>query len=124
MHTIIRIEHTDGWGMFRSNYLEAGYRYTIGDSSETRKMFDIHGSRKNPWADGIQLSDDMFCAFDSLETFNSLITPEEVKFLLTEGFKVLMIDVSTIVKGSDQVAYKKTDILQTKDISSLFAHKN
>lgn len=122
MHTIIRIEHSDGCGMFRSNE-ETGYRYTIGDSKETERMFLIHGARKSPFGEGFKFRDDMYCAFDSLETFNELVEPEEVQFLLTKDFKVLMIDVSEMLKGVDQVCYKKEHILQTKDISSLFTKK-
>ncbi len=61
-----------------------------------------------------------YCAFDSLETFNSLVYKKEIKFLLLQGFKVLMLTVTDILKGEHQVAYRKEDVIETKDISSLF----
>lgn len=62
----------------------------------------------------------MYCAFDSLETFNSLVKPEEVNFLLTQGFKVISIEVSEVYAGHHQVFYKKEHIISVSDISSLF----
>lgn len=136
MYTIVRIEHEDGFGMFRvptEYYFDKDYeprsetadvefvnRYQIGDSDETNEMYRRHSMRRTPRQDGIELTDDMFCAFDSLETFNALVEPEEVKFLLTKGFKVYMLEVKEVAKGSHQVCFRKEDIITRKDISTLF----
>jgi hypothetical protein len=122
MKTVIRIEHSDGWGMFRKNYaVHPSGRYVLGDSPETQQMYELHYNRNTPRDDGIKMNDDMYCAFESLDTFNALVIPEELRWLLNnQEFKVLMLDVKKVAVGKHQVCYKKTDILQTKDISSLF----
>ena len=116
---IVRIEHTDGWGMFRWN-TATGDRYTVGDSAETMGMYEKHSVRPTPFADGIDRKEDMFCAFETLETFNGLIDKDELKYLFSQGFKVLLITVKKYVRGNYQVCYKKQDVLTTTDISSLF----
>jgi hypothetical protein len=120
MTTIIRVEHSDGWGMFRYNY-DLAKRYVLGDTKDTEKMHELHLNRNTPFCDGIRMESDMFCAFDSLDTFNALVIPKELKWLLNnKDFKVLMLDVTDVISGKHQVCYKKEDVLQTKDISSLF----
>jgi hypothetical protein len=124
MHTIIRVEHADGWGMFRYDEVNNGpdySRYTLGNSEETYEMYCLHAIRNIPTKDGIEMHDDMFCAFESLETFNALVIPEELSWLLkNHNFKVLMLDVTHIEKGKHQVCYRKKDVIQTKDITKLF----
>lgn len=118
-HTIIRIEHADGWGMFR--YKDFDERYTIGNCSNTKEMYKLHVKRNDPFDDGIDLECNMFCAFESLETFKALVVDCELSWLLyNHDFKVLMLDVTEIKKGKHQVCYKKEHVLQTKDISSFF----
>ena len=119
-HTIIRIEHADGYGMFRTIDCR-GDRYILGASVHTVEMEALHRRRNSPFRDGIEFTNDMFCAFDSLETFKQLVIDEELKWLLNNhDFKVLMLDVTEIVKGEHQVCYKKEHVIQIKDISSLF----
>jgi len=122
-YNIIRIEHKDGFGMFRTNWgSEYKNKYTIGDSKETAAMYNRHNLLPTPWRDGIKDFDtyDMYCAFNDLKTFNKLVKKEELKFLFKKGYKVLLITVSKRLKGKWQVAYKKEDILTTTNISSLF----
>lgn len=121
---IIRVEHEDGWGMFRFNEA-TGYRYTIGDTKETAAMYNLHYSRPRPHEDGIKfIAGEDYCAFDSLETFSSLVKPRSINFLFKHGFKVVMLTVTAIKRGGHQVAYRKEDVIEVKDISSLFAYKN
>jgi len=118
-HTIIRIEHADGYGMYRAK--NWGERYTLGDCENTEKMNELHANRKTPYSDGIKFDNDMFCAFESLETFKALVIDSELSWLLhNHDFKVLMLDVTLIHRGEHQVCYKKEHVLQTKDISSFF----
>jgi len=120
MYNIVRIEHEDGWGMCRVKSRTVD-RYTIGDSWETEDLYKRHASAVPvPLRDGIDLKHDMFCAFDSMETFSSLVFPEEVKFLLTQGFRVLLLEVRKIHPGTHQVCYRKTSVVSVKNISSLF----
>lgn len=119
--TIIRIEHADGWGMFRMAGFPENERYILGDSPETCSMYELHKNRRTPSQDGIEISCDMFCAFESLDQFNELIIADELRWLLNnQPYKVLMLDVTNIAKGQHQVCFKKSDIIQSKDISSLF----
>lgn len=116
--TIIRIEHEDGWGMFRRNGED---KYILGDSYETQSMFSLHVNRRTPFQDNIDITEDMFCAFESLDQFNELVIADELRWLLNnQSYKVLMLDVTNITKGQHQVCFKKSDIIQSKDISSLF----
>lgn len=106
--------------MFRYND-NINERYTLGDSHNTINMYKLHRARNIPFDDGISLTDDMYCAFDSLKTFKALVIDEELKWLLNNhAFKVLMLDVTELIKGEHQVCYKKEHVIQTKDISSLF----
>ena len=120
MYQVIRIEHTDGWGMFRWND-KTGERYTIGDSVESMPMYQLHKNRNNPYEDNIDdFNDDMFCAFINLDTFNELVEKPSLLYLLDKGFKVLMLTVTKIKKGEHQVCYYKEDVMQITDISAIF----
>lgn len=127
MKTIIRIEHTDGNGMFRSN----SNRFSVGDETDNVLLNNLW-QRHNAWNeggmpiprnDGIDLWKDekeWFLGFKSMEQFGQWCLPEEIKELLKLDFKVLMIDVEEYQEGGYQIAFTKETILQKKDISSLF----
>lgn len=127
MKTIIRIEHQDGNGMFRSK----SRRFSLGDDTDNillQNLWARHnaynkGGMPVPCNDGIDLFKDRkewFLGFKSMEQFSQWCMPEEVKELLKLDFKVLMIDVEEYQEGGCQIAFTKDTILQKKDISSLF----
>lgn len=133
---IVRVEHADGWGMFRWNRTTSNLpRYVLGVSSETEAMSNLHNDLPTPFRDkGINggkyscydlfddvIMKDRFCAYKNLESFYQWIVTEELKFLLTNhDFKVLLIEVKEYLEGECQVLYRKEDIVHVEDISSLF----
>lgn len=116
--TIIRVEHKDGHGMMRWN---KEWRYTVGFSDSTYRMWELHQLITSIVSDIPEFTSDMFCAFDSMETFYRFIVAEELKYLIVNhDFKVFMIDADFVLKGNNQVAYTKESITQKKDITNLF----
>ena len=129
MYTIVRIEHANGYGMFRASdpaanngdYVKPDSIYSIGDSIETELMANKHRQYNTPCEDGINRKNDDFCAFKSMEHFNNVIIKEDLQYLLNNHpYKVLLLTVSKIKEGKDQVCYKKKHIISSQDISSLF----
>ncbi len=125
MQTIIRVEHpADGKGMFNS-YIqtpdgEVEYRRNVYKGLEP--LFKRHqDSFPTPQEDGeYDMESDDFCAFKNIEQIQQWIKPKEFKLLSKAGFKMLMIDVTTCIELANQIIYKKYNILQSKDITSLF----
>jgi hypothetical protein len=116
--TIIRVEHKDGYGMMRFN---EKWRYVVGCDGMTSRMYDLHMSIPSVCSDITGFTTDMFCAFDSMESFYGFIVEEELRYLiLKQDFKVFMIDADFVLKGTHQVAYTKESITQKKDITNLF----
>lgn len=123
--TLIRVEHTDGFGMFRYNddVDEPVRRYMIGDSKETNIIWEKHMNMPTPGNDGIGLCSADFCAFRTMKEFQVFTDKEEIKFLITQhDFKVLVLEVPNdkIKVGGHQSCYRKEDVVSTNDISSLF----
>lgn len=119
MTTIIRIEHPySGWGLFKA-YDENGN--DIVDNFEWYEDLCVkHCDFPTPCADIGKRQYDEFCAFKTVEQLQEWVKANWLKDLIQVGFKVLMLDVSACRVGEYQILYKKKDILQTKDISSLF----
>jgi hypothetical protein len=123
MKTIIRIEHSSGFGIWRAmiGIEHACYRFSFYDDMD-RKHIDFPPPIKDS---GITryIGDDEFCAFKSLEQLRKWVNSEWIDEMLTFDFKVLLIDVSECIEGEYQIIFKKEHILQTKDISDLFKTK-
>jgi hypothetical protein len=97
------------------------WRYVVGCDGMTSRMYDLHMSIPSVCSDITGFTIDMFCAFDSMESFYSFIVEEELRYLiLNHEFKVFMIDADFVLKGTHQVAYTKESITQKKDITNLF----
>lgn len=117
--TIIRIEHPNGWGLWRT---QIDGQYLIETASCHDALSDKHYNFPTPFHDeGLGKYDtNEFCAFKTIDSLQEWVEPEWMKEIISIGFKVLMIDVSTCRVGEYQILYKKENILQTKDITSLF----
>jgi hypothetical protein len=129
---IVRVEHADGCGMFRNDKY-GKYRYILGNSDETIKMYELHDSLPTPkrdrgfnlgdlgWGDFDEFMEGRFCAYKTLDSFYQWIVKDELKWLLNNhDFKVLLIEVTELLEGEYQVLYKKENIVNVEDISSLF----
>jgi len=122
---IIRIEHSDGQGLFMSYIFneegeETGRRFYVVSNllySVSQRHNDFH----TPEEEGLILIRGVdFCAYKSLEQLNQWIMPEELKIIINHGFSVYMIEIDIFQQGNHQIVYKKKDILTKTDISSLF----
>lgn len=122
MNTIIRIEHEDGFGICRYQLNPFKQRYVIGDSAETDDLWSRHNDIPPPARDNLAsvMTDQHYCAFKSLESFENMVYRHEVNFLLKMNFKVYLLEVSECFFGNYQCIYRKQDILLKKDISNLF----
>lgn len=127
MKTIVRIEHEDGWGMFRNKE----NRYVVGEGNNPimDKLWDRHstwtinGGMPVPSNDGIDMGlgwKEWFCAFKSMEQFNNWVKKDEAKELLKFNFKILLLEVTEYQEGGNQIVYTKESIVSERDISSLF----
>jgi hypothetical protein len=119
MKQIIRVEHPDsGLGLFQ-------YTSTVEFFHE--KGLDELLSRHNllfpsPWMDKElrSIERDEYCAFKSIEQIQKWIAPDEFNIISSIGFKIYLLDVSECREGQEQSLYRKCNILQQKDITSLF----
>jgi len=127
--TIIRIEHPDsGRGIFQhENYIHCRYDELADILPE---LMERHSKFPSLWFDKFEWHgkrselDDCYCAFLSIDQINQWITPEEIKVLISEGFEVLMLDVSVWGESEHQVIFAKHNIIQSKNITSLFEEQN
>jgi hypothetical protein len=118
LKTVIRIENpNDGKGLWQSKENGDNIYYKF---SFRKKLVIKHDLFPTPSEDNLNLDDDDFCAFKSIEQIQQWINIEWWEEIFEYGFKVLMIDVSEFKEGKYQILFKKKDILQSKDISSLF----
>jgi hypothetical protein len=118
MKTIIRIEYFDGNGLWQSVDNDGNIVYRT--FSFKLDLIRKHDKFPTPQQEGLIINDDDYCAFKSIDQLNQWIDKEWFNEIINKGFKILMIDVSKCIEGDYQILYKKEDILQTKDISSLF----
>lgn len=115
METIIRIEHPlDGKGLWRSSHA------IWIDSLYNRHASYQTGGMPTPCRDGIAMSDNLFCAYLSLEQIKQWILQEEFVQVIEAGFFIYMLKVSKCQKGGHQVCYDKNDILEKTNITELF----
>ena len=120
MKTVIRIEHYDGIGMFRS---QIGHlrRKTVYDFLP--EVGDRHIKFNDPDMDHLDIEKEnktWYCAYKSIEQLQKWILKDEFKILFDRGFRVLLLDVTEYQEGEDQIIYTKESIANSKNISSLF----
>lgn len=125
-HNIIRIEHPqDGNGLWNTS--KDGVKLI-----STLKCYkDLSARHMNPskfpnlWYDP-KLNNlsinyiDYYFAFKSLAQLEEAVDREWLKEILENGWKVLMLDVTDFFESDYQVIFKKSSIISSKDISSIF----
>ena len=120
MKQIVRVEYTDGNGIF---WAADEKKNDIVTWENFENLLDRHGSFPTPYTDKLlkgDISEEDFCAFKTIAQLQEWVTEEELKSLASLGFKILLLDVSEAKTGEYQILYKKKNILQTKDITQLF----
>lgn len=113
---VIRLERR-GRGIFRPT------NKSIYKSAVFKRVIIRHGNFNTPFLDGLNMGLDAkewFCAYKSVEQLQEWLELDEIKYFITKGFKVLMLEVSEFQVGRDQIIFTKEGIISSKDISSLF----
>jgi len=115
---VVRIERR-GRGMFRP---------ANKNIRRLRIMLDIYDQHANgfptPYLDGgldMDLDDkEWFCSYKSIETMFEYLTHKQIRFLISKGFKVLLLEVTNYQEGDFQVIYTKDSVVNTTDLTELF----
>ena len=125
----IRIEHTDGVGMFiarnrdgslRDQSVLSGYYNAETDYSIKRSIWERHDQFPALYLDIKNATGDHFCAYKSIDQLKEWLTTEEIVYLKSLGYSVYLLELETALIGEYQIAYKKTDIITKQDITQLF----
>ena len=129
---VIRIEHEDGNGLWRSHD-DSNCRITrhsqyeaISLRHQNREVFptfykDKELLQKFCNCTGRSDPEGYFFSFNSLEVVNKALTPDEFKEVINSlGFRVYLLEVSDCVQSSFQTVFRKEDIVSKKDISFMF----
>lgn len=119
----IRIEHSDGEGLWRANGGNI-FQCIIDKAKCHDSLYFRHKNSPSPATDG-ELSVKFragkhFCAFKSIEQLQQWVIPEEMKEIIQLGFRVYLLELSECIEGEYQIGYDKACIIKKEDITSLF----
>lgn len=113
---VVRLERR-GRGIFRpSNNVIQKYRIT-------QNVYDRHAKFPTPRKECLNMSLDdkeWFCGYKSIDELQSWVYSDEIKFFISKGFKVLLLEVTEFQLGEHQIIFTKESITSSKDITSLF----
>lgn len=118
MYTAIRIEHTDGGGMFLSYNGDE-----IRPHSAQIILPDLvsrHRDFETPWEEPVSFCKLDFCAYKSIQQLNQWVTSEEISELIDNNYTIYELSLSECQIGNDQVVFKKEHILEKKSLNHLF----
>lgn len=124
---IIRIEQTDGLGLFQYKFYDAEgklHRRKVRVAAmELPDMSERHCQFNDPWNDCLDIERDnkeWFCAYKSARQFKQWITSEEIRQIIEMGYRVFVLEVSEYQEGKDQIIYTKDSIVKSQDVTELF----
>ena len=127
---IVRIEHPEtGCGLFRSYYrTKKGNvinHFSKLPSDMQESIFNKHKSFLTPFEDkklGCWLDEDEVCGFKSVRQLKYWLTKEQIKEVISIGFKVYLINIGAWVvrEGKQQIVFDNTFVDEKTDISKLF----
>lgn len=124
---VIRIEANDGLGIFMNydnNCVIRDIISLIKENEENNlKLKTIrirHNDFPTPYEEKLYITNEYFCAYNSIELLNEWIKPKEIKFLIEVGFNILMLEVTNYQTGKFQTIFTKDSIVSSKNINSLF----
>lgn len=122
---VFRIEHSDGYGYFRSKVNGVKRPHSIDCKERFKELENRHITFNNPFRDGPFLEmkfdrDIHVCAYKSLEDLKKFVYPSEIKDLVELGYKVLKITCANPLIGFHQIAYDPKDIIFSEDITNQF----
>ena len=124
---IIRIEHSDGWGIFRAKR----NRITVYNRSKNKLLNNL-AQRHNaygkgfprPSQEGLNMNEKWFCAFKSINQLKYWIRKAELAELIKKKFKIFLLEVTEYQEGKKQVIFTKESIILKQDITKMFKQNN
>lgn len=123
---IIRIEHSDGNGIFRNkrNRVSVCFnsRYPLLVNLAIRHNAYDKGFPK-PYQEGLcmyQNNKQWFCAFKSINQLKYWIRKEELALLIEKKFKIYLLEVTEYQEGKKQVIFTKESIILKQNITEMF----
>lgn len=122
----VRIEHSDGQGMFGEWFIHENGDETPREHSTVGKFLPEvlyrHNGFNTPYEDfGYKFEHGQhFCAYKSIDQLQQWIYPNEMKIIIDRGYCVYLLELEDVLVGRDQICYKKSDIISKQDITSLF----
>lgn len=121
---IIRVEHSDGFGMFMGALYDNNGIY-ISDRDHKVSIIcpsisNKHQLFNSPFEDGLDINNDDFCAYKDTIELRRWIRQQEFSILFDNDYKVYQIEVSHWQEGRDNVLFKKEHIISKIDISNQF----
>jgi hypothetical protein len=119
MKKAIRIEHDCGNGLFRAEDFDYSVINNLPDNI-CDKLVIKHRSFPTPDKEGLDIEENEFCAFKSIEQIQQWIEPEWFNEIVKLGFKIYVLELSSCKEGNYQILFKKENILSKKDITELF----
>lgn len=113
---VVRLERNKR-GIFRpSNRVLTKY-------SITQDVYKRHYDFPTPSRYGLDMyldGKEWFCGYKSIDELQSWVYSDEIKFFISKGFKVLLLEVTEFQLGEYQIIFTKESITSSKDITSLF----
>lgn len=132
---VLRIEHYDKKGLFRSETFPGSNISKVEDSminlpplttlsSRHLHAFPVppedHDQRTGKRLNLCKEGREWFCAYKSVDQVKEWIKPEEMEAVIELGFKIFLLEVEEYQIGSYQVIYTKEGVRYKKDITELF----
>jgi hypothetical protein len=120
---ILRVENIqDGYGMFWNFDQNWETRYFINNDVFVTISYR-HQSFNTPQEDNLNINKDnkqWFCAYKGVDQFQNWVSSEQIKEIVSYGFRVLLLEVGEFQEGEHQVIYTKESIINSEDITQLF----
>jgi hypothetical protein len=112
----IRIEHPEtSWGIFCSDNIWENLRIDYFSTTwyekheEMEMAINIEG-----W------TEKHFCAYKSIKNLKYWLNSEDIAQILSVGFIIYELELSDAIISSDQILYRKEDIISQIDITKQF----
>lgn len=120
-YQIIRVEHSDGYGMFISKINKRKRKHAIGCIPSLELLLHRHSKFNSCFEDfGDKFTKKHYCGYKTIKQIQKWITKNEFTELIKYQYKIYLLEVSECLIGKDQMAFQKKDIINKKDITQLF----
>lgn len=119
---LIRIEHKDGYGIFRSLDDNSNFRWNVYNDTNPlmKSLCERHIKFPSPFEEGYSLSRNEFCGFKTIDQILEWFSPEELKYILSNDFDIYLIKVNFAIVTDYQVFFQKDNTISKEKITSLF----